>query len=89
MRQVVTNLELAQLQEAKRGFILNARHVKRLHRAGCETVGAMVSTAYPKIFFEEFDEAQQWADKEYGAYPTGWTTCGICRPRERPASPNI
>jgi hypothetical protein len=82
MRQVQTNLELAQLQEAKRGLILNARQdVKRLHRAGCDAVSAMVSTAHPKIFFEEFDEARQWAEKEYGVYPTGWTICGLCGPR--------
>ena len=82
MRQVMNNLELAQLQAAKMGFILNVRpEVRRLHRAACEAVGAMVSTAYPKIFFEEFSEARDWADRQYGANPVGWTTCGLCSPR--------
>jgi hypothetical protein len=79
MRDVRDNLDLAQIQAEKRGYILNARtDGKKLHRSGCETVGAMVSTAYPKMFFEELDEACKWLDAKYGE--SGWTRCGVCRP---------
>lgn len=81
MRDVKEHLDLAQLQAAGEGFILNARHdVKKLHRAGCEAVAAMVSTAYPKKFFDTYSEAQLWLDAEYGPY--GWERCGKCNPRE-------
>lgn len=84
MGQVADNLELAKPQSGERGFILNVRHdVKRLHRAGCEAVGAMVATAYPKMFFETGDEARQWSDAQYG--PSGWTKCGLCRSNWEPS----
>jgi hypothetical protein len=79
MRDVQDNLELAKLQAEQRGFILNARNdVKRLHLAGCEAVGAMVSTAYPKTFFGELNEAREYLDGRYGKF--GWLPCGLCRP---------
>lgn len=79
MRDVRDNLDLAELQKAGNGFILNARtDVKKLHRARCEAVGAMVSTAYPKKFFETYAEAGQWLDKEYSS--SGWDRCGLCNP---------
>jgi len=79
MRKVVEQFDLALLQKEGRGYILNARNdVKRLHRAGCEAVGAMVSTAYPKVFFEQLDEALKWLDAEYGK--SGWLSCGFCYP---------
>jgi hypothetical protein len=79
MREVLDNLDLAQIQAEKRGYILNARtDRKKLHRSGCETVGAMVSTAYPKVFFEELDEACKTLNAKYGE--SGWTRCGVCHP---------
>ena len=77
MRNVRDNLDLAQLQVGRRGFILNARNDrKKLHHAGCEAVGTMVSTAYPKVFFEHLTEACKWLDTEYGE--SGWDPCGLC-----------
>ena len=85
MRDVQDNLDLAQLQAGGRGFILNARDDrKKLHGAGCEAVGAMVSRAYPKIFFEESTEAKQWLDGRYGQ--SGWTNCGLCGGTDPPRS---
>jgi hypothetical protein len=79
MRDVRDNLDLAELQKAGKGFISNARKDGiKLHRAGCEAVGAMVSTAYPKKFFDACAEAEQWLDKVYGS--SGWYHCGICHP---------
>jgi hypothetical protein len=61
MRDVRDNLDLAQLQAGGEGFILNVRDDRRMmHRSRCEAVGAMVSSAYPKIFFEDADEAKAW-----------------------------
>lgn len=81
MRDVRDNLDLAQIQHAGLGYILNARKDgKKLHRSGCEAVGAMVSTAYPKVFFEELREAFEWLDAKYGS--SGWTRCGLCRPTQ-------
>jgi hypothetical protein len=80
MRDVRDQLDLAQLQAAKQGFILNARTPKRLHRAWCESVGAMMvgGMGYRKIFFDDLSEARNWLDKEYTA--SGWEVCGVCRP---------
>ena len=76
MRDVRDNRDLAELQHARKGFISNARKDRVvLHRAGCDAVGAMVSTAYPKKFFEEYAEAEQWLNKEYS-----WSPCGKCYP---------
>jgi hypothetical protein len=88
MRRVIENLDLAQLQKDGRGFILNIRDdVKKLHRAKCDAVTAMVSAAYPKYFFEEEeqDEALKWLDAEYGE--RGWSPCGYCRPNSKPFNP--
>ncbi len=79
MRGVNSNLDLAQLQHAGMGFILNARYdSKKLHCAKCEAVGAMVSSAYPKVFFDDYVEAKLFLDSEYG--PHGWNRCGVCNP---------
>jgi hypothetical protein len=40
-------------------------------------VGAMVSTAYPKTFFETYPEASQWLDQQHGS---NWFPCGVCHP---------
>jgi len=80
MRDVGDNLDLAQIQAARRGFILNARSDRKmLHRSWCEAVGAMVSVAYPKVFFEELGEACEWLDAQYGR--SSWFPCGVCRPK--------
>ncbi|HKX06753.1 MAG TPA: hypothetical protein VJN67_01105 [Stellaceae bacterium] len=80
MRDIESNLDLAQLQAKGVGFILNARDDnKKLHRAKCEAVSAMVSSAYPKTFFDDYSEAKLHLDAEYG--PDGWNPCGICNPR--------
>jgi hypothetical protein len=77
MRDVKDHLDLAQLQAARRGFILNARSDRKmLHCAGCEAIGAMVTTAYPKVFFEESGEARQWLNATFGS--RGWENCGLC-----------
>ena len=78
MRDIANNLDLAQLQNGRKGFISNARNDGvKLHKAGCEAVGAMVSTAYPKKHFETFDEAKTWLDKTYSSR---WYSCGLCNP---------
>lgn len=78
MRDVRDNLDLAQLQHSRIGFISNARpDGVRLHRAGCDAVGAMVSTAYPKKFFETHAEAARWLDERYRSQ---WFPCGLCHP---------
>ncbi len=80
MREIATNLELAQIQAARRGFIVNARaDGYKLHRAGCEAVGAMHPEAYPKIFFEEFSEADSWLKTKSA---DAWTYCGKCSPQQ-------
>ena len=78
MRYIRDNLDLAQLQADRQGFILNARSDrKKLHSAGCEAVGAMVSTAYPKLFFQESEEdVRELLDAQWGR--SGWTNCGLC-----------
>jgi hypothetical protein len=37
----------------------------------------MVTAAYPKVFFEELGEAEEWLDAEYGS--NRWFWCGLCR----------
>ena len=78
MRDVRDPLDLAQLQTAKQGFILNVRNDRRkLHRAGCETVGVIASNFYRKVFFEESKEATRvLLDAKWGV--SGWGNCGIC-----------
>lgn len=56
---------------------MNARNDVTLHRASCETLEAMVVSAYPKFFFEELSEAHEWLNAEYRS--TGWLWCGLCR----------
>jgi hypothetical protein len=78
VRDVRDNLDLADLQNTGIGFISNARHDGgKLHRAGCDAVGAMVSADYPKKFFETYAEAAQWLDEKYGS---GWHRCGLRYP---------
>jgi hypothetical protein len=80
MREIATKLELAQIQDARRGFIVNARaDGYRLHRAGCDAVGAMHPGAYPKIFFEEFSEADRWLKTTRA---DAWSYCGNCNPQQ-------
>lgn len=77
MRDVRDNLDLAQLQAAGEGFIVNARLDRRMvHQSRCEAVGAMVSTAYPKIFFEDPNDAKVWLNTAFGEQ--GWRNCGVC-----------
>ena len=77
MRDILTNLDLAELQAAKSGYILNLREDGvKMHRAGCEAVGAMVSTAYRKKYFEDRLEARRWADGQFGVQK--WKDCGYC-----------
>ncbi len=79
MHNVSDQLELATLQAAGEGFILNARHDRTmLHKAECEAIGAMVTAAYPKMFFNTYDEAQEWLDTQFGE--ADWERCGFCLP---------
>lgn len=83
MRNVRDQLDLAQLQAAKRGFILNLRpDYKRLHWAGCDSIGGMKQNEHPKRFFETLAEAREWADKELG--PQGWIICNKCGAQPQP-----
>ncbi len=78
MRDVRDNLDLAELQHTRIGFISNSRHDRvKLHKAGCESVGAMVTTAYQKRFFETYAEAAQWLNEKYSSQ---WSPCGNCNP---------
>ena|ERR1035438_1473678 len=77
MRDVRDNLDLAQLQAAGEGFILNIRDDRiKLHLAGCEAVGPMSHSAYPKVFFKSV-ESLQWIKVNLG---DTWAPCGTCRP---------
>ncbi len=77
MRDVRDHSDLAQLQAAGAGFILNIREDRKmLHQAGCEAIEVMSSTAYDKVFFETSDEATQWLNTNLG--DQGWTNCGLC-----------
>jgi hypothetical protein len=79
MRNIKDNLDLAQLKQAAQGFIFNARtDGPKLHRAECDTVGAMHPGSYQKTFFETYGEAVQFLDQKYGA--RGWLMCGVCSP---------
>ncbi len=79
MRDIRDNVDLAQLQQAAQGFILNARDDgPKLHEARCEAVGAMYPGKYPKIFFEKYGEAAMFLDQKYGSL--GWDKCGKCCP---------
>jgi hypothetical protein len=76
MRSVHDNLDLAKLQREGIGFISNAHNDgAKLHCTGCNAVGAVVSTAFPKNYFETYAEAARWLDKKYS-----WCLCGICSP---------
>ena len=79
MRNIHDNVDQAQLQQAAQGFILNARtDGPKLHKAGCDSVGAMHPGAYPKTFFEKYGEAVNFLDQKYGLH--GWVRCGVCNP---------
>ena len=79
MRNILDNVDLAQLQQAAKGFIFNARiDGPKLHRTECVTVGAMYPGAYAKTFFENYGEAAKFLDQKYG--PHGWLKCGVCSP---------
>ncbi len=80
MRDVLDHKDLARLLEEQRGFIVNIREDrKKVHRAGCESVGAMLTSAYQKVFFEDEDAevARQWLNERFGT--GGWVNCGLCR----------
>jgi hypothetical protein len=73
MRDVRDNLDLAELQHTRIGFISNARpEGVKLHKAGCEAVGAMVTAAYPKKFFETYAEAARWLDEKHSSRWDPW-----------------
>lgn len=79
MRNIQDNVDLAQLQQAGQGFIFNARtDGPKLHRAGCDAVGAMHPGAYRKIFFEKYGDAVKLLDQKCGQH--GWLRCGVCSP---------
>lgn len=78
MHKVEGPAELETLRQRGRGFIINARFDRgMLHRAKCESLEAMVISAYDKWFSEDFEEATYWLDAEYG--PGRWEVCGRCR----------
>jgi hypothetical protein len=81
MREIADQLDLAQIQAAGRGFILNVRQVPRLHRARCDSVGGMKANEYQKIWFETetYDEVSAWTNRKCGQYM--WQHCGKCVPR--------
>jgi hypothetical protein len=77
MRDVQDGVDLANLQAARDGFIVNDRpDGRKLHQAGCEAVGAMHANAYRKIFFDSAKEAVDWLNSQYG---NAWKPCGHCR----------
>ena len=79
MREVKDNLDLAVLQKDGRGYILNDRWDRRMiHKAGCEAVVAMVTSAYKKIFFEDGEEAVTWLQAEKENIGRDWASCGMC-----------
>jgi hypothetical protein len=74
-----SHAELTELMQEGRGFVFNNRaDRKMLHRVTCESLEAMVTSAYEKFFFEDLDEGKNWLDKKYGV--NGWVVCGRCRP---------
>ena len=76
MREVKDNFDLATLQKDGSGYIFNDRRDRGLvHKAACEAVGAMVTSAYKKIFLDDQAEAVTWLQAEKGQ---GWENCGMC-----------
>ena len=58
---------------------MNARpDRKTLHKAECEAVSAMVAGAYPKMFFDTYEEAREWLNYKFGE--SAWENCGRCDP---------
>jgi hypothetical protein len=54
MRKVESFQDLAQLQAAGRGYILNVRDDrKKLHCADCHAIEGMYTPKYPKFLFDE------------------------------------
>ncbi len=47
-----------------------------LQDRSCQSLEAMVPSAYQKIFFEDSDGAKEWLDAEFGQY--NWHSCGVC-----------
>jgi hypothetical protein len=75
MRQITDRLELAKIQKEERGFVLNVRpDAKRLHKAGCEAVGAMATTEHRKYFAEEDTGLVTRLNEQFGEH--GWRNCG-------------
>lgn len=80
-RKVEDSLELAMLHKDGRGFIFNQRgwaQDNKVHKARCDAVQAMVTSAYPKYFFETVEEARTWLETEQGRQDVGWVNCGLC-----------
>jgi hypothetical protein len=63
--------------EQGQGFLFNNRDDRKmLHRANCESLQAMVPSAYEKLFFDDLETAKDWLDRNYGR--GGWDICGRC-----------
>lgn len=81
MRHVKSQLELATLQDQRRGFIVNDRGDERkLHRAFCTAIGAMHAGAYPKYWCATVEEGMTWLRQRYREK---WDPCGVCSPIPR------
>jgi hypothetical protein len=77
VRKIKDHMELAEINRLRQGYVFNDRaDRKKLHAAGCEALQAMVSSAYDKWFFDDFDEAKEWLNARYGRGK--WEGCGRC-----------
>jgi len=73
MRQI-DNKEVAQIIINGNGYVLNHRPESRIvHHASCESVSAMVASAYPKYFSDDKTAAKEWLDKKFGV--GRWKNC--------------
>jgi hypothetical protein len=76
MRKVGDHSELENLRAAGAGFIINIRGDQaKTHRATCETLEVMSTSAHIKIFSETADDAVQWLDANR---ELTWEHCGLC-----------
>jgi hypothetical protein len=84
MRRIETHLELAQILETGRGYVLNDRGVssRKLHHASCAWLQSMVPKQYPKYFSESPEAARAWLNKTFGS--DKWENSSTCAGLDRP-----
>lgn len=76
MKRVWTNDEMAVILLDKRGWVFNDRpEVKRVHKARCESVAAMLASKHPKYHSDNRDDTEEWLNRHHRGV---WLNCGLC-----------